>query len=52
MKFCHLALFANTYSRKSYRLMGILKSCLYEDIFASLVAQTVKNLPAMQETWV
>ena len=37
---------------KSYRLMGILKSCLNEDICASLVAQTVKNLPAMQETWV
>ena len=25
---------------------------LYVEFWASLVAQTVKNLPAMQETWV
>ena len=24
---------------------------MYDDIWASLVAQTVKNLPAVQETW-
>ena len=26
--------------------------CIYIYIWASLVAQLVKNLPAMQETWV
>ena len=26
--------------------------CIYNNSLASLVAQTVKNLPAVQETWV
>ena len=26
--------------------------CRYTDVWASLVAQVVKNLPTMQETWV
>ena len=30
----------------------LIKCCLRRTIGASLVAQTIKNLPAMQETWV
>ena len=29
-----------------------IEAHIYTYIWASLVAQTVKNLPAMQETWV
>ena len=32
--------------KKSHRIIGALSQ-----IWASLVAQTVKNLPAVQETW-
>ena len=31
---------------------SILEKCNKEKLWASLVAQTVKNLPAMQEIWV
>ena len=36
----------------SHRLVAVLMSSLYQSFGASLVAQTVKNLPAVQETWV
>ena len=36
----------------SHRLVAVLMSSLYQSFGASLVAQTVKYLPAVQETWV
>ena len=35
-----------------YEFYGLVKSLLLEMPWASLVAQSVKNLPAVQETWV
>ena len=65
--FCHISLFSHLYNLLSiclylsfistylviylsYSLLKILK--VYYTVVPSLVAQTVKNLPAMQETWV
>ena len=36
----------------SYFLIGLFSDISYFQLFASLVAQTVKCLPAMWETWV
>ena len=38
--------------RISYFLKGLFSDISYFQLFASLVAQTVKRLPAMWETWV
>ena len=38
--------------RLDITLMPIIKELVYIDVSASLVAQMVKNPPAMQETWV
>ena len=40
----------SSYGRKGK--LGLCGVCLFDFNWASLVAQTIKNLPAMWETWV
>ena len=48
--FSNYLLWQNTHNLK-FAILTIFK-CTVQWYWASLVAQTVKNLPAMQETWV
>ena len=40
------------FQNKLYFWLKIIRSCIIQPLGLSLVAQLVKNLPAIQETWV